>query len=277
MTREIHGSASAPGMPAPLRDAGTEVGRRRGRAGTPRAAAIMYFIFTFMAAAPVPAMEILTASDHAELTAEISADAVSRIALAGDRIARVIRMPGGFEAEHDPKSGDLYLRPPDGIVQGRPSRQTSPGPVELFVSTEKGFTYRLDLRPADGGAAQILIRNPDAERVSESGEVRTGDSHIGALVKLIRAVARREPLPGYAIEAGGGKDDGTTGNPQPVETWRGQRFTALVTEADGAGDAGKFAAGFEPGVAAAWLSEPGTGPEGGRLAVVVRERGEDIR
>ena len=62
-----------------------------------------------------------------------------------------------------------------------------------------------------------------------------------------------------------------------METWRGRRFTALVTEADGAEDAENLAARFEPGVAAAWLSEPGTGPGGGRLAVVVRERGADIR
>ena len=246
-------------------------------AGAPGFAPIVYFIFIVLAAAPAPAMEILTALDHAELRAEISEDGVSRITLAGDRIARVIRMPGGFEAEHDPKSGDLYLRPTGEGAQGRSWRQTAAGPVEMFISTEKGFTYRLTLSPADGGATQILIRNPDAEREPHNGEARTGDPRIAALVRLVRAAARREPLPGYAIEAGGGADDGRTGVLEFMETWRGRRFTALVTEADGAGDAKALAARFEPGVAAAWLSEPGTVSGGGRLAVVVRERGEDIR
>ena len=275
MIREIHGRASGPGTTAALRDAGTRVGRGSGRAGTPGFAPIAYFFFIVLAAAPAPAMEILHASDHAELTAEISADGVSRIALAGDRIARVIRMPGGFEAEHDPKSGDLYLRPLDGSVQGRAWRQAAP--VDLFIATEKGFTYRLTLSPADGGPAQILIRNPDAEPVPENGQARAGDHRIAALARLVRAAARREPLPGYAIEAGAGADNGRTGALQAIETWRGRRFTALVMEADGTGDAEKFAARFEPGVAAVWLSEPGTGNEGGRLAVVVRERGADIR
>ena len=250
---------------------------RSGGAGTPGFGLIVYFAFILIASAPAPAMQILTATDHAELKAGISAAGVSRIALSGDRIARVIRMPGRFEAEHDSKSGDLYLRPPDEGTQGRSWQQTAYEPVELFISTEKGFTYRLELSPADGGPAQILIRNPDAERVSESGEARTGDPRIAALVRLVRAAARREPLPGYAIEAGGGSDNGRTGALEFMETWRGRRFTTLVTEADGAEDAEALAARFEPGVAAAWLSEAGKGPGGGRLAVVVRERGADIR
>ena len=60
-----------------------------------------------------PAMQILDAMDHAELEAEISDRAVSRITLAGDRIARVIRGPDGFVVEHDAARGDVYLRPGD--------------------------------------------------------------------------------------------------------------------------------------------------------------------
>ena len=62
-------------------------------------------------AAPAAGMQILDAADHAELSAEISGTAVNRIALDGDRIARVVRAPGGFAIEHDPARGDLYLRP----------------------------------------------------------------------------------------------------------------------------------------------------------------------
>ena len=56
-------------------------------------------------------MQILEASDHAELTAEMSATEVNRIALDGDRVSRVIQSPGGFTVEHDPVRGDLYLHP----------------------------------------------------------------------------------------------------------------------------------------------------------------------
>ncbi len=225
-------------------------------------------------AAPVPAlaMQILDAADHAELAAEISASGVNRIALHGDRIAKVVRSPDGFAVEHDGASGDLYLRP---AGQG-------PGtddPVTLFVGTERGFTYRLTLTPAARDSAQILIRNAAALPDGGPGaRALAEDAHIAALVRLVRAVARRELLPGYAIETGKDRSvDGLT----LIETWRGRRFAALVVEAarpasqDADGAAGL--AGTIEGVAgrgrvsALWLAAPGTGPSGGRLAVAVVE------
>ena len=101
-------------------------------------------------------MQILDAADHAELAAEISATNVNRIALHGDRIAKVVRAPDGFEVEHDARSGDLYLRP---SVPGAAGAVRAGDSVTLFIGTEKGFTYRLTLTPAVRDSAQILIRN----------------------------------------------------------------------------------------------------------------------
>ena len=143
-------------------------------------------------------MQILDAVDHAELEAEISDRAVSRIALVGDRVARVIRGPDGFAVEHDAARGDVYLRPASRSevhIGGVIPRE----PLTLFIGTAGGFTYRLALRVAERGSAQILIRN--AAAVSEPDFPKPGDPHVGALVELIRAVVRREALPGYSIEA----------------------------------------------------------------------------
>ena len=238
-------------------------------------------------AAPIPAeaMQILDAADHAELAAEISATGVNRIALAGDRIAKVVRAPDGFAVEHDATTGDLYLRPlsQDAGADG--------DPITLFVGTERGFTYRLTLTLAERDSAQILIRNAAAlpgsvDAPGIAGSTAGTDAHVAALVRLVRAVARREPLSGYAIRASGqSPHSGLT----LIETWRGPRFAALVFEAarpaspgswsgaggdaDGAADlAGTIEA--LPGVgrvAALWLAAPGTGPSGGRLAVAVVE------
>ena len=152
-----------------------------------------------MAAAPASAMQILDAADHEELAAEISAREVSRIALGGDRIRRVIRSPGGFAVEHDPESGVLYLRPvaPEAAAAG--------GPVTLLIGTERGFTYRLTLTPADRGSAQILIRNADAASAAiAERRADAGDPRVAALVQLVRAVARREVPPGFRVVPGGG-------------------------------------------------------------------------
>ncbi len=232
-------------------------------------------------AAPVPAlaMQILDAADHAELAAEISATGVNRIALAGDRIARVVRAPDGFAVEHDAVSGDLYLRPllhDAGAAPDRGPGQAGHDPVTLFVGTERGFTYRLTLIPAVRDSAQILIRNADT--AAADGPVPSGSPHIAALVRLVRAVARREALPGYAVARGGGvSPDGMNF----IETWRGPRFAALVFEAARPASVGADAPadlagtiGALPGtgrVAALWLAAPGTGPAGGRLVVAVTE------
>jgi len=235
-------------------------------------------------AAPTPAaaMQILDAADHAELAAEISATNVNRIALHGDRIARLVRAPDGFAVEHDAASGDLYLRPAgEGSGSGEP--------VTLFIGTEKGFTYRLTLTPSVRDSAQILIRNARALPGAAGLAVAPGvDPHVAGLVRLVRAVARREPLPGYGIETGDGP---TAGGLTLIETWRGPRFAALVFEAarpaspgswSGAGEDADGAAGLAGTierharagrVAALWLAPAGTGPSGGRLAVAVVEAG----
>ena len=120
---------------------------------------------------------------------------------------------------------------------------------------------------AERGSAQILIRN--AAAVSEPDVPKPGDPHVGALVALIRAVARREALAGYAIEALYETLDGD--GLAIIEIWRGPRFTVRVLEA-GAGpgtDAAALAGRLAPGTAAIWLAAPGSGPSGGRIAVAV--------
>ena len=226
------------------------------------------------AAAPARAMQILEAADHGELAAEISATGVSRVALSGDRVRRVVRAPGGFAVEHDPQSGDLYLRP----VAPAGGPEAAYEPVTLFIGSERGFTYRLTLTPAMRDSAQILIRNADAALAAVAGRgAGASGPRVAALVRLVRAVARREVLAGYEIVPGDGEADGLA----VVETWRGPRFAAHVVVAGtgpgagaGAPDAAALAGTMSGGgarVAAVWLAPPGTGPSGRRLAVVVTE------
>ena len=215
---------------------------------------------------PLAAMQILDAVDHAELEAEVSDRTVSRIALVGDRIARVIRGPDSFVVEHDAARGDLYLRPAD-----RPGMRAGRGvprePLTLFVGTSAGFTYRLALKVAERGSAQILIRN--AAAVSGPDLPGPGDGRVAALVALIRAVARRETAPGYAIETPSRTPDGD--GLAAIEIWRGPRFTVRVQEAAGdlGTDAEALARRLAARPAAVWLAPEGSGPTGGRLVVAV--------
>ncbi len=243
------------------------------------AAACLMVMGALALPSPAVAVQLLEAVDHAELAAEISAVEINRIALLGDRIARVVRSPDGFAVEHDAASGDLWLRRT--ISQGG-SRHPGMGsdPVTLFIGTEKGFTYRLTLTPSQRDAAQILIRNADAlpRDAAAAASPLAGTPHVAALVRLVRAVARRQPLPGHEILAGGGS---FAAGVRLIETWRGPRFRALVLEADRlpsayvdspAGLAGTVGHSLAAGhLAALWLAAPDSGPKGGRLVVAVVE------
>ena len=95
---------------------------------------------------PAMALQVLDAVDHAELTAVISNSHVSRIALVDDRIERVVRGPDGFELEHDPHRGDVYLKPQ--IQPGREAWEMweetgHPGvPGQPATELEKNPVYR---------------------------------------------------------------------------------------------------------------------------------------
>ena len=253
--------------------------------------------------APAMALQVLDAVDHAELTAVVSASHVSRIALVEDRIERVVRGPDGFELEHDPNRGDIYLKPLRGAgsetwemreERGHPGVPGIPDPElekTLFIGTEKGFTYRLKLKVEDRDSAQILIRSSRAPsagagEIRESGPGRgqggPSDPRIAELAALVRAVANRTPLSGYSITTAGWTGIQVNGL-SVVEVWRGPRFTAEVVEMAGTEpettDAGALAERLGArgrSVAAAWVAESGTGHGDGRLAVIVGMTGAGL-
>ena len=252
------------------------------------AAALALNMQAFAAAAqPAAETRILEVADHAEIGVEISASGVVRVALLGDRIARVISPPQArFDLEHDPAAGDLYLRP---VAESTP-RERGAGPraeapredagppasAALFIGSEKGSTYRLTLTPVAGGAAQVLLRTVD----DKPENATPPDPHTGrvaGIAELIRVVAGGVSPAGYTVEPADGASpvhDGIV----PLEVWRGPRHEALVLalKAGAPANAPALAARMGRGVAAVWigLATGGTARQGqaaGRLAVVVRE------
>ncbi|MXW46420.1 MAG: hypothetical protein F4109_03895 [Gammaproteobacteria bacterium] len=249
--------------------------RRRRRAGALAAALLMSLCTALAAAEPAAGTRILDAADHAELAAEMSADGVVRVALLGDRIERVIRLPGeGFAVEHDPVAGDLYLHPvaEPAAPQVSAAPQEPAAPQALFVGSETGSTYRLNLIPVPRGPSQILLRNADRETADRAALVpETG--RIAAIAGLLRAVAGGEPSPNLRV---GQSDQDPAADPDivPVEVWRGVRFEALVLAlgVDAPSDAPHLAATLGPNVVAVWIPEHDDYRHtAGRLAVVVRE------
>ena len=116
---------------------------------------------------------------------------------------------------HDEWRPPRGVAPPTSALGGTPAAEAAPDrgpgqtgfePVTLFIGTEKGFTYRLTLMPSARASAQILIRNADAVPAAASVPVSGGEPHVGALVRLVRAVVlarvRVEPEPACCHRAG---------------------------------------------------------------------------
>ena len=262
-------------------------------------------------AAQNQAPRVVTAADHAELRADIAQNGVVRVALLKDRIDRVVHAPGIWRVEHDTGAGDVFIRRlPQSTDTVEPAEA-----AEFFIGSEQGFTYSLKLRPVAGGASQLLIRNPaieDAENAEDATSIAarmTGDAHVADVVALIRAVANREPLPGFLVErngrAGQFEQDIEAASPPEtelaspgsdalsqeglalLEVWRGARIEALVLSLGSAlvsapahpigrrenpVDAKTLASLFAPGVLAAWIDDEDTqNTQNTRIAVIVRE------
>ena len=262
-------------------------------------------------AAQNQAPRVVTAADHAELRADIAQNGVVRVALLKDRIDRVVHAPGVWRVEHDTGAGDVFIRRlPQSTETVEPAE-----PAEFFIGSEQGFTYSLKLRPVAGGASQLLIRNPaieDAEDATSATSIAarmTGDAHVADIVALIRAVANREPLPGFLVERNGRAGQFEQGiearspleiesahpgihvvGPEGValiEVWRGARIEALVLSLGSAlasapahpigprevpVDAKTLASLFAPGVLATWIDDEDTqNTQNTRIAVIVRE------
>jgi hypothetical protein len=144
-----------------------------------------------------------------------------------------------------------------------------PLPVTLFLGTERGFTYRLTLTPDTRPSAQVLIRNTAAaEPGGQASTAPARDARVAELVRLVRAAARHELLPGYAVEA---RPPTPSKWPPAIETWRGARFTAHVLAAAPDTDAAALATRFGAGVAAVWVAAPRAGSTRDAIAVVVTE------
>lgn len=154
---------------------------------------IILIFFSLMAlASNAHALQIKQATDNGQITAFISAQEISRISVTKDRI-RMVNGDPDVDITHDSDSGDVYLKPRDAALDK---------PLNLFISTEKGFTYQLLLMPKKVPSEQIIIRNEDAIGGSEEAQVFESKTPFhGAVVEVLKATIGVADIPvGYKKE-----------------------------------------------------------------------------
>ena len=189
------------------------------------------------------AAQIRIAQGDAEISAVISANEVSRISLTGDRISSVVRTPAGYQLEHDSQIGDIYLVPLPGVPIDKI--------VNLFITSEKGYSYQLLLTPRDIPSEQIIIRGP---KPPLNRPPLTATSRLRNISSLIRAMYIGELTDEYQRIAPHPAQlhTGFAGNPHIIETWDGEKFRGLKIAIDRESNIDPSV--IAPNAAAVWVS-----------------------
>lgn len=100
--------------------------------------------------------------DGQTVDARISSENLNRIYLQDDRIASIKALEGQFQYQHDAKLGELYLKPNTGYKDKS---------INLYITSENGFSYALTLRPGSEKPQTILLDNSNTKKPSDSSKM----------------------------------------------------------------------------------------------------------
>ena len=135
-----------------------------------------------------------TIGDSGTIEGYASSLDITRISLIGDRIASVKKADADefgddFNIAHDTITGDVYLTLPAIYEQSH---------LNFFITSQKGFTYKVHLSIQDTPSTQIFVQNPGvgSER-AESWELEMPFRQT--VVRLIKAMWNSATVEGYEI------------------------------------------------------------------------------
>lgn len=152
-----------------------------------------FFVYTG-AIAPALADQFRSIADNGTIEGYASSLDITRISLIGDRVASVKKADADefgddFNVAHDTITGDVYLTLPAIYEQTH---------LNFFITSQKGFTYKVHLAIRDTPSTQIFVQNPGvgSER-AESWELETPFRQT--VVRLIRAMWNGATVEGYEV------------------------------------------------------------------------------
>lgn len=120
------------------------------------------------------------------VTANISASSLNRIAVQGDRIANVKGMTGQFQLEKDLNLGQVFIQP---------NSPEDKAPIHIYITTEQGKTYSLTLLSNDMPAENIVLVSNSVQDKEISWEKTS--SYETTIVNIIKAMHNDAPLEGF--------------------------------------------------------------------------------
>lgn len=118
-------------------------------------------LLTSLLAIEAGATQVVENADRGHVQVNISVNETNRLAIDGRRIANVVpSIKGVLAGQKDESLGAYYFT----LASDSPNQ----GTVTVFVSDEKGVTYKLILVPRPVAGEEIIIRPPNEKAASSS-------------------------------------------------------------------------------------------------------------
>ena len=138
-------------------------------------------LLTLTAQAAAESVQRILVQEHVMVKARIAAKALNQITIENDRILKVRGLPGAFELDTDNELGQVFIKP----------LASSDLPLCLFLSTESGKSYSLELNLEDTQRSASIVLVPLSEILPQESD------YLTQLAICIRALHAGEPLAGF--------------------------------------------------------------------------------
>ena len=159
-----------------------------------------FVFFSFFVSTSAFSAQIKEARADSELTFSISAYDLNRIKVVDDRVKNIKMNEGEFEVIDELDSGEVYIRPIRFISSSINPRPINSGSINakssssnstqvIFVTTEKGYTYKLTLNSERIPAEQIFIKNIEYKGVESKKGIeskRIEGEEVGSVIDQSR-------------------------------------------------------------------------------------------
>lgn len=133
------------------------------------------------------AVQILPIKDHGSSEVLVSSTEHTRISVENDRIAQLFGIDGRLSFELDETNGQVFITPTPG---------TEGHSLLITLTTEKGLTHDLRVKPSRRSAESILLR-PKTQHFQE--RVSPSDSYQGLLLELVKSYATDTLIEPYKV------------------------------------------------------------------------------
>lgn len=141
---------------------------------------------TMLIISPSYALQIKTAIDNEPVTANIASHELNRIFVDGDRISSVIGMNGAYLLQNDEQQGAIFIKPTFSYLAQHKVTAEQRQTLNVFVATEGGHNFILELKPQHISAETIMLKPKYAAKKALNDN--SSPSYQQSLVRLITAM-----------------------------------------------------------------------------------------